>query len=145
MCQKKSKSWLTDSLVLFQEKEPSATLSIGSWRRILNNKVEMCYLKSYLIYISCFQDVRQNKLTKLRRHASRVHFAKIQCGRSSISQRWGADLRRGEYFSVSRDRCPCLIFLFSCSSIQIRCFVQKYWSGTVTRNTDMWIQWYVLE
>ena len=41
----------------------------------------------------CFQDVPQNKLAKLRRHAGRVHFAKIQCGRSSISQRWGADLR----------------------------------------------------
>ena len=46
-----------------------------------------------LIYISFFQDVPQNKLAKLRRHAGRVHFAKIQCGRSSISQRWGADLR----------------------------------------------------
>ena len=45
---------------------------------------------------------------------------------------------RGEYFSLSRDRCPCLIFFSSCSYIQIRCFVQKYWSRTATRNTDMW-------
>ena len=34
-------------------------------------------------------------------------------------------------------RAPALFFFFSCSYIQIRCFVQKYWSGTVTRNTVM--------
>ena len=44
---------------------------------------------------------------------------------------------RGEYFSLSRYRGTRIIFFFSCSYIQIRCFVQKYWSGTVTCNTDM--------
>ena len=29
---------------------------------------------------------------------------------------------RGEYFSISRDTCPCITFLFSCSYIQIRVF-----------------------
>ena len=53
------------------------------------------------------------------------------------NQRW--------IFLLKQGQVSLLDFFSSCSYIQIRCFVQKYWSGTVTRNTDMWIQWYVLE
>ena len=38
--------------------------------------------------------------------------------------------------SYSGTRCVGIIFLFSCSCIQVRCLVQKYWSGTVMRNTE---------
>ena len=33
-------------------------------------------------------------------------------------------------------RCAGIIFWFSCSCIQVRCLMQKYWSGTVMRNTE---------
>ena len=41
---------------------------------------------------------------------------------SGIVAGGGGGGSRGEYFSLSRDTCPCLIFYFSCSYIQIRVF-----------------------
>merc|ERR1719458_1283117 len=47
-------------------------------------------------------------------------------------------LSRGEYFSIGRDTCPHPTFFSSRAVIfKSGCFVQKYWSGTVTRNTVM--------
>ena len=39
-----------------------------------------------------------------------------------LDRKMGAPEARGEYFSISRDTCPCIIFFFSCSYIQIRVF-----------------------
>ena len=50
---------------------------------------------------------------------------------------------RGEYFSICRDTCPCIIFFSRAVIFKSGCFVQKYWSGTVTRNIKenmTWIQ-----
>ena len=50
---------------------------------------------------------------------------------------------RGEYFSISRDTCPCFTFFSRAVIFKSGCFVQKYWSGTVTRNiieNMTWIQ-----
>ena len=39
-----------------------------------------------------------------------------------VNLKAGQPGHRGEYFSLSRDSCPCLIFYFSCSYIQTRVF-----------------------
>ena len=44
---------------------------------------------------------------------------------------------RGEYFSIGRDTCPHPTFFSRAVIFKSGCFVQKYWSGTVTRNTVM--------
>ena len=50
---------------------------------------------------------------------------------------------RGEYFSISRDTCPCFTFFSRAVIFKSGCFVQKYWPGTVTRDiihNMTWIQ-----